>query len=170
MSVEVWKPVLGFESFYLISSSGRLYGIKSQRIRKLRKDKDGYLFAILSCGKRGFVKNKRIHTLVAEAFICPRQQGKEINHKNGQKDDNRPENLEWVTRSENELHAYRELGFVCKFGIEHHAALLTPEAVRYIRRKYVRRKYTQDLLAAELCVSRQTISDVLRGKKWRHVV
>jgi hypothetical protein len=169
MSDEIWKPIAGFDGIYLVSSIGRIYSIKSKRVRSLARDKDGYLFISLYKNNHRPVA-RRVHHLVAEAFICPRPKGKEMNHKNGMKNDNRIENLEWVTRSENELHAYRELGFVCKFGVNHHSALLSPDAVRHIRSVYIPRKYTQETLAKELGVSRQTISDVLRGKKWKHVI
>src|SRR3990167_11158931 len=46
-----------------------------------------------------------VHRLVADAFLGSRPPGHQINHKNGNKTDNRAENLEWVTRNENQLHA-----------------------------------------------------------------
>jgi hypothetical protein len=67
-----------------------------------RPSGSGYLF--LSCGSRFVASN---HRVIWEAVHGEIAQGMEINHKNGIKDDNRIENLELVTKSENMKHAYR---------------------------------------------------------------
>lgn len=77
----------------------------------------------------GDYKNKQllVHRMVAEAFIPNPENKPQVNHKNGDKTDNRVENLEWVTASENVKHAYRELG------IHPWNRKLTDEQVRAIR-------------------------------------
>lgn len=78
----------------------------NEKIRKTFMGNNGYERVELS--KNGATKRFAVHKLVAESFIPkPNKIKLEINHINGIKTDNRAENLEWVTRSENELHAYK---------------------------------------------------------------
>lgn len=103
---EIWKDIKRYEGLYQVSNIGKIKRIgKNERIKKTFIDKNGYERVELS--KLGVNKKYSVHRLVAEAFINNCFNKKEINHKNGIKTDNRVENLEWVTRSENELHAYR---------------------------------------------------------------
>jgi hypothetical protein len=103
---EVWKDIKGFEGAYQISSLGRVRSLpgkyRKELIRKLVPDKDGYLECMLC--EKGKYTHKKVHRLVGEAFIKNPFGKKEINHKNGNRADNRIENLEWVSRKENEHH------------------------------------------------------------------
>jgi hypothetical protein len=113
-----WRPVVGFEGQYEVNSHGWVRSLdrevartgptgslsKKGRILRLYETPKGYLRVQLQHG--GKSKNCMTHRLVAEAFI-PNPDGKpEVNHRNGIKDDNYFGNLEWVTASENQLHAY----------------------------------------------------------------
>ena len=114
--IETWKKINGYYGLYEVSNLGRVKsvdklqimrnGVKRNRKGKILKEgkfPNGYKFAILS--KNGFKTNKLIHRLVAEAFL-EKPNGKDyVNHKNLIRSDNRVENLEWVTASENILHA-----------------------------------------------------------------
>lgn len=100
--------IKGFLDYY-ITDTGEVYSRnyrKTGRVKKLsqNKTKSGYLY-IGICKNKKQIK-KRVHRLVAEAFIPNPDNKPEINHKNGVKTDNRVENLEWVNRSENIKHAY----------------------------------------------------------------
>ncbi len=106
----------GPEVFYYIGNQGTLksFRIKTMKIKELspcisktcKSDKQGYLQTQINVNGKN--KNFRIHRLVAENFLMKKgpKKGFEVNHKNGNKHDNRAENLEWVHRSENTKHAH----------------------------------------------------------------
>lgn len=105
-----WLPVVGFEKKYLVSSRGevkRLHKYTEESYRRPREDKNGYLVMILHAGSKH--RYVRVHRLVAEAFLPNPKKKPQVNHINGNKKDNRVENLEWVTNSENALHKFRVL-------------------------------------------------------------
>ncbi len=103
----MWKTIEGYPD-YLISDQGRVKSLKCGKIKllKLSERGDGYLGVALY-GKGGDRGLFSIHRLVMAIFIGSCPEGKECNHRNGNKTDNRVENLEWITPSENHLHAYR---------------------------------------------------------------
>ncbi len=90
---------------YLVYSTGFIYSEKTKRFLRPANNGRGYLFVHLC--SRGKTTNKYIHRLVAEAFIKNNLNKYCVNHKNGIKIDNRVDNLEWTTRSENQLHAFK---------------------------------------------------------------
>lgn len=105
---EQWRDIAGYEGIYQVSDQGHIRNVKRGRERQLHYNNNGYVQVVLSR------ENKRehplVHRLVALAFI-PNPEGKpQINHKNGVKTDNRPDNLEWCTMGENLKHRHRVLG------------------------------------------------------------
>lgn len=102
--METWKDIKGYEGYYQVSSDGLVRNVKTNTILKGDTNNIGYRRVILSAPikKRVFV-----HRLVADAFCDGREDNKVINHKDGNKQNNHADNLEWVTRSENDLHALR---------------------------------------------------------------
>lgn len=117
---EIWKPVVGYESRYEVSSIGRVrsktvslrythwrsgeehYRVSPQSILSQQKSNSGYLLVSLHLDNRRRVNT--VHRLVAEAFIA-NDGHPEVNHKDGNKANNSIENLEWISRSENKRHA-----------------------------------------------------------------
>lgn len=95
------RDVPGY-SPYKVDRDGNVYGYKG--LMKPRRKKDGYMAINLHvCGK---MITRYVHVLVALAYLSkPEGERLEVNHKNGIKDDNRLENLEWTTPSENMRHA-----------------------------------------------------------------
>ena len=104
MCHEEWKPVAGFESEYLISSHCRVWSNHSQKILKNKHVKGYQYVSLCSCG---FRQERRIHRMVAEAFIPNPYNKPTVNHINETKSDNRVENLEWATTREQNTHGTR---------------------------------------------------------------
>lgn len=119
--MEKFIDVVGYEGKYLVSNLGRVLSVKrtvigrngaeytiKERFLKPKLDRYGYLICGLSSNSK--TKTTTVHRLVAKAFL-EQPEGKNcVNHKNGIKTDNRVENLEWVTISENNKHSYQVLG------------------------------------------------------------
>lgn len=104
--MEQWKPIEGTDGKYEVSDFGRVRtNGKRPGLLTLTKQPKGYLYAMiqLSNGKQ---KNCRVHRLVAEHFLPNPDNLEEINHKDGNKDNNHVGNLEWCTRSHNVKHSY----------------------------------------------------------------
>ena len=99
--MEVWKDVVGYEGLYEVSNLGRIR--RNGRIKKPQVNRDGYMEVSLS--KHSIQKTLKLHRIVAIAFIPNQQNKATVNHINGVKTDNRIENLEWATHSENIIHA-----------------------------------------------------------------
>lgn len=113
---EVWKPVVGYENLYEVSNLGRVRtipkkGFNKQVTRKTGLDvRTGYTTIMLR--KNNVLRTKRIHSLVVEAFLGIKTNKKLVaNHINGNKRDNRLENLELISQKENIHHAFN-LGLV----------------------------------------------------------
>lgn len=105
MLTEIWKPAPGYEDYYLVSSLGNVWSVRSARLLKLKVTPAGYLRVSPSVnGKR---KECAVHRLVALAFIPNPENKPTVNHINENKKDNRVENLEWATEAEQNVHGTR---------------------------------------------------------------
>lgn len=104
--MEIWKDVVGFEGLYKVSNLGNVITIRKNRQMSKCPDRNGYF--VLKLSNKSKSRSTSYHRVVAEAFVPNHNGGTEVNHINGNNQDNRPENLEWVTHSENLCHAWRE--------------------------------------------------------------
>ena len=114
-----WKDVIGYEGKYKVSNFGNIksiqeydinYGYKEcDKIKKLILHQTGCYVVSLYSGN-GKYKTKRVHRLVAEAFLEKIENKNQVNHKDGNRLNNNLDNLEWCNGSENILHSYRVLG------------------------------------------------------------
>lgn len=104
---EIWKDIKEFEGIYKVSNLGRIKSLVRGGTNGgiiTFKERHRYLRARL--WKNGVVKTIGVHRLVAQAFIPNPNKLVEINHIDGNKLNNVATNLEWVTHSENMIHAY----------------------------------------------------------------
>lgn len=104
---EVWKDIVDYEGIYQISDMGRIRGFSKfgTTYLSLKPKKTGYVCVGLL--KDGVRTDKRVHRLVASAFLPNPEKKPYVNHKKGIKHDNRVTELEWSTESENDIHAYQ---------------------------------------------------------------
>lgn len=99
MDQEIWKDIDGYKGLYQISNLGRVKSLRQNRIMKPSSNEKGYLRVGLTKNKE--YKTVKVHRLVAIAFISNPHNKSEINHINNIRNDNRADNLEWVTHEEN---------------------------------------------------------------------
>lgn len=105
---EKWRPVVGFEGKYAVSDRGRVRSLHTGRLLVQRLWNSGYPSVQLWAGNKAH--SRSVHRLMGEAFLGL-VHGLQVNHIDGDKENNRLENLEIVTASENLKHAVHGLGF-----------------------------------------------------------
>lgn len=135
---EQWKDIDGYDGIYQVSSAGRVRSkprkvhnyTKPGRYLRQYKKANGYLCLSLVKPDGTLSKHQYVHRLVAEAFIPNPKCLKQVNHKNSDKDDNRVENLEWVTPQENILH-FRKSKLAAKYD-EKKQRTLNNKSIQYI--------------------------------------
>jgi hypothetical protein len=176
---EVWVNVNGYEGIYQISNLGRVKcldrfvttknGVKKylkEKIMRVRKCEKGYFKIGL---RKNDIKQKQffVHRLVAIAFIQNINNKKIINHINGIKTDNRLENLEWCTYSENQIHAYRNgLNYSNPLrGDKHQNSKLNYKQVIEIR-KLIEKKVKLKEIAFKYNISIASVSLIKNKKTW----
>ena len=167
---EEWRPVVGYAGLYVVSSLGRVYSARTGRILHGTRTRCGYSQVRLT-PHLGKPRCHLIHSLVAAAFIGPRQPGHVIDHVNGVKTWNVVTNLEYVTQRENIRRAV-SLGLLrpsyFQSGAQNPNARLDEDKVRHIR--LLR---SQGVPAAEVAalygVSTVTVHRVAKRTVWRHV-
>lgn len=118
MQAEIWKEIPGYEGLCEVSDLGRVRTMDRQkhagagryytlpgRIRSIRYDKDGYCLVTLT-DATGSNQTHKVHRLVAQVFDREPLADEEINHRNSKRDDNRAENLHWVSHTDNIRDSY----------------------------------------------------------------
>lgn len=186
--MEIWKDILNYEEFYEVSNLGRVRrkegfvksGIKYNDKRKVKsyilkqnKKRSGYLTVDLS--KNNVVKTISVHRIVAFAFCENPYNKKEVNHKNGNKQDNRAENLEWCTASENIKHAF-DIGLKKSNGKKIRCKQLdiifnsSYEAAEYINNKYFQNSKQVKSMSAKIRACATGLQKTTYGFTWEYYI
>lgn len=172
---EEWRDLPGFAGAYLVSNMGRIKrgtparGTQVGRILKTPCNPDGYPSAVLR--RDNVTVNVSVHRSVALAFLgVPPEDRPEVNHKNGNRADNRVANLEFCTRSQNVTHSFRILGRKANSarGERNSNHKLTAAQVVEVRRLY-EQGLTQEALGLRYGVAESTIGKIVRRERWKEV-
>ena len=172
MKEEIWKQIPGF-SRYEASNLGNIRthdwkGSGKTVVLRPAKSKKGYLATVL-IDDEGNNKSITVHRMVAFAFLgLPSNMSLTVNHKNHIKDDNRPENLEYMTALDNARDAW-DNGLQKWHGENNGFSKLTEKEVLEIREKFIPFKYPKKQLALEYGVKIGTIKDVILRRSWTHI-
>ena len=141
----IWKEVPLFNGRYEASDFGQIRIKETGQLKSLRP-RCGYLS--ITAYSRGVEKNLYVHRMVALAFLP--QTASEVNHKNGDKKDNRVENLEWISTSDNLRHAKRVLEKNCTPVIA--TSLASGASMRFYSMKEACRRLGIQISSVSLCV------------------
>lgn len=168
---EEWRDIPGYEGLYSVSNLGRVrrdlgdgHAAKAGRILKpWRVRNTGYLAVTLS--RENISRKFLLHRLVALVFLGTPQRGWQVNHKDGDKHNARVNNLEWVTGSDNALHAHTHGLQTMPRGDAHWNAKLSNADVAEIRRLSAYHRHTD--LAHRYGVNRSTITAIVNGSERR---
>lgn len=177
-SVEIWKPVPGWEGLYDASSEGRVRSLdktitatsrwgtpqvyfRAGKVLKPKFDRDGYLGVHLVHAGRN--KHYKVHQLVCMAFHGPAPKGHVVAHGDGTRTNNVPENLRWATTQEN--HRDRWKHGTEPVGAKHPMARVTQQMARLVRQRW-RGGEQQKIIASDMGLSTNTVGRIVNGQHW----
>lgn len=175
---EQWKPIYGYKGFYEISNYGRVRSLERKALgpsglftvhgKILKPDTIKHGYKRIQLFKHGKYKRQMVHRLVMRAFVGPVPRGKEVNHKNGITSKNSITNLCYMTRAQNNKHAYEVLGKLPQQGIAHGRHKLTENQVRDIRKMRKNGRAISEIMKKHMCCA-GTVSLIANRKIWRHL-
>ena len=170
---ELWMKAKGYEDYLLVSSEGRVRSVARRveysngtiinlksKLKKLTAISSGYLKVGANDKSKRLNKGLYVHRLVAETFIPNPENKPQVNHKDGDKTNNKISNLEWATHTENMNHAF-DTGLKNNL----HKRKLTEKDVLFIRKS----KLKGVELSKMFNVSDATISLIKNNINWKHI-
>ena len=160
-----WKPIKGFEEYYLVSDSGQIWSVRKHKALKPKIDKYGY--EVVGLSVNGKIYHRTVHRLVALTFVPNPYNLPTVNHINEIKTDNRVSNLEWASIADNDNHGTRNSRMAdtkCRLPVEQ--ILSDGTTVRYKGVKDAFRKTgINRCCIAKCCRNRRKTAG---GYKWRY--
>jgi hypothetical protein len=161
---EVWVSLIGFKFKYEVSNKGRIRNQYGRYLCGPKLSSKGYLRVNLRL-ENGEPKVFYLHQIIASIFVQNKNNKEQVNHKDGNKLNNKACNLEWVTNQENRDHAVKHglhaRGEVC--------SKFTNENIIEIRRLYDNKILSQYKIAKLFNSRQQTISKIVRREAWKHI-
>lgn len=172
---EKWKKIKDYEELYEISEKGEVRTLCDHFVRNRLYKKKGdivavcngaYGYNVCSLRKNGVNKMFKLHRLLAQAFIPNPENKPQINHIDNNRKNNKLENLEWCTNTENEQHKIKQKRH--PHGETHYEAKLKNSDVLFIR-EYSSESPINDLVK-KYNLSRSHIDNIRMGRKWKHLL
>lgn len=176
---EEWVSILGYEGLYMVSDLGRIKSIFRQvhglggkthsfpeKLLSHQIDKFGYHRVPLR--KNSKAKYFSVHRLVARHFISNPFNLPQVNHKKGNKSDNRATELEWCTASQNKKHSYDEFNHARMRGERNGMTKITPEIIQSVKEAY-KQLQSFNLTGKLFGISNTHAWRIVRNKTWEHL-
>lgn len=170
-SISEERPIKGYEGYYTVTANGDVFSLPRfctgtvKRKLKHAPRPNGYWFVTLSVGNKP--KSISVHKLVALNFLGQQPTPKhQVNHKDGNKDNNHKSNLEWLTCSENVMHAVRT--GLTKKGEDSYKASITEKQAKKIIELYYRGRRQVDI-ASIVGTNKHVVHFIIKGKSWKYL-
>lgn len=167
-TTEEWRDIPGYEGLYQASDLGHVRRVKKTGTKPLRPYRAAVRYLQVQLYRDGDSKRYLVHRLITLAFYGECPPNHEVNHINGASNDNRLQNLEYVTHKQNIRHSFDALGRLAQKGETQVNAKLKDSEVREIKR-LLKSGVQIVRIAAQFRVSTTTISKIKLGKKWKHI-
>lgn len=166
--MEEWRDIKNYEDLYQVSDTGKIRSlyVKTRILKQHNSICKQNVYMNVKLCRGGICKTFYVHRLIATAFLDSIKNKIHVNHKDGNKLNNNLDNLEWVTRSENQKHSYK-MGFQNIKGNKNPFSILTEDIVKNIRENKF--GLTIKEFAGLLDVSISTIYAVINRDSWKHI-
>lgn len=151
---------------YMVSRCGLFLSVKRSKYKILNSSLNGNGYNVVHLFKNGKRNVFQAHRIVAAVFLGNPENKPEVNHINGVKSDNRANNLEWVTRSENRRHAFM-IGLQSNCKENNPRAKITSMDADSIRKMYSSGKFTQKQIGEFFGITQMTVSAITTKKNWK---
>lgn len=163
-----WRQIIidGIKTNYEVSNIGQVRNMKTKRILSQYTDKDGYKHASIIVAGRQY--HPGVHRFVALAFIPNPENKPQVNHKNGIKEINVVDNLEWSTNSENVRHAFKTGLKYSVLGSDNILSHYTDDQIEDVC-MYLEAGISNKSISEKTGVDRKYITDIKKGRRWRHI-